>query len=312
MHFKGLVRLSHAPLALAYWAGAAGTRLRAGMSPRILMWHGIPRWLAAQFERQLRYLRRQFHVVSLGALADALHEGGVAAAGKVALTFDDGLRNNVSVAYPILRKLGLPATFFVCPALADTGRWLWNQEMRQRLSRLDAAPLEKLARALGLPQARAEEIIGWMKALPLAERRRVEQQVRAATRGFAPSEEEREQFDVAGWNDLAALDPQVITIGSHTLTHPILPSLPPEELEHEVGASRRELEARLQRPVDLFAYPNGDQNAAVRDCARRHYRVAVTASPSEVGPECDPHLLPREAAPPGAVRLAWAMHRLPS
>ena len=305
-------KVCRAPLALAYWTGVAGQALRETMSPRILMWHGLPTRSAAQFERELRFLRRNFDVVPLDTLVDGLVERSARLTGKVALTFDDGLRNNVTVAYPILKRLGLCATFFVCPQLAETRQWLWNHEVRQRLKRLDAAALARLARSLGHDGAEGEGLVDWMKKSPLAERRRAEAQVRRATAGFEPTPEEREDFDIAGWADLSSLDPDVITIGSHTLTHPILPSLAPEELEREVGESRMALEDRLQRPVELFAYPNGDQNAAVRACARRHYRSAVTALPSEVRSDCDPYLLPREATPPGAVRLAWAMHHFPA
>src|SRR3954470_4588332 len=312
MHCKGLVRLGRAPLAAAYWAGLSGKRLRASMSPRILMWHGISPRMAAQFERELRFLRRNFDVIPLGRLIDALAVAPAATAGKVALTFDDGLRNNVTIAYPLLKRLGLPATFYVCPQLAETGEWLWNHEMRQRLKRLDAPALSRRTSMVGGSGAEREAVITWMKTLPLAERRRAEAQVRAATPSFLPTAEEHDEFDIAGWKDLHSLDPKIITIGSHTLSHPILPSLPPEDLELEVGGSRRELEDRLQRPVDLFAYPNGDQNAAVRACTRKHYRSAVISLASEVKSDCDLHLMPREATPPGALRLAWSMHRLPS
>src|SRR4051812_47600033 len=117
-----------APLALAYWAGIAGTARRDAGGPRILMYHGVPRRCAGELERQLRYLRRNFEVVSMGALVDAVRSGVPSLARKVVLTFDDGLRNNVTVVYPLLKRLALPATFYVCPRLADTGRWLWNQE----------------------------------------------------------------------------------------------------------------------------------------------------------------------------------------
>jgi peptidoglycan/xylan/chitin deacetylase (PgdA/CDA1 family) len=305
-------KLCRAPLALAYWSGVAGQRVRETMSPRILMWHGLPRRFAPQFERELRFLRRNFQVVPLGTMVDALDRAPDALAGTVALTFDDGLRNNVTVAYPILARLGLPATFFVCPGLAETGRWLWNHEVRQRLKRLDAPAFARVARSLGHSGTDVESLIARLKSLPLAERRHAEARVRAATPRFEPTAQEREDFDIASWAELRALDPQVITIGSHTLTHPILPSLPPEALEREVGESRRALEERLQRPAELFAYPNGDLNAAVRACVRRHYRGAVISVPREVTSGCDLHLLPREATPPGAMRLAWSMHRLPS
>src|SRR5207248_3345103 len=52
---------------------------------------------------------------------------------RAAMVFDDGLRSNVRVAYPILRALGIPATFFVCPGLIEERRWLWTHEARRRL-----------------------------------------------------------------------------------------------------------------------------------------------------------------------------------
>ena len=95
----------------------------------------------------------------------------------------------------------------------------------------------------------------WMKELRAVERKQVEARLRDATPGFVPSAAEREEFDLASWRELRKLDPAIVSIGSHTLTHPILPSTPPAELEAEVRDSRRQLERGLQRPVDLFAYP---------------------------------------------------------
>jgi peptidoglycan/xylan/chitin deacetylase (PgdA/CDA1 family) len=93
------------------------------------------------------------------------------------------------------------------------------------------------------------------------------------------------------------------------MTHPILPSLRPEALEAEVGESRRALEARLDRSVDLFAYPNGDGNAATYDCVRRHYRAAVTVEEGWVDGDCDLHQLPRINAHWNGLKLALALHR---
>jgi len=289
--------LARAPLALAYWLGVAGGAQRERSCARILMLHGTPRRYAPAFERQLRFLMRQFEIVPLAALADALESETAPLRRRVALTFDDGLRSNVEVAYPVLRRLGVPATFFVCPALVDHGRWLWNHEARQRLQRL---PLK------------AEEIeakVESMKRLDMADRMREEERIRAATPGFAPTAAERSDFDLASWEELRRLDPRVVTIGSHTLTHPILTSLDAVALEREVAQSRRLLETRLGRPVELFAYPNGDQSAAVRECVRRHYRAAVSVEEGWVGPLCDPYLMPRVSVPSGALRLAWALHR---
>src|SRR3982751_2913512 len=87
---------------------------------------------------------------------------------RAALTFDDGLRTNVAVAYPILNKLGVHATFFVCPGLIDAHQWLWNHEARQRLCSMAPAEREEFAAHVGAP-GEVEDFIEWMKKLPLAE-----------------------------------------------------------------------------------------------------------------------------------------------
>ena len=290
---KSLLR---APAAIAYLLGAGGAQRSDGRA-RILMLHGTPRSEAACLERMLRWLKRTFDVVPLAQVARDAAAGDVRFRRQVAITFDDGLRNNVEVAYPILKRLGLPATFFVCPSLIDAGRWLWNQEARQRL------------RSLSRSEEEIEAIIAQMKALPVDKRVEMERSIRAQTRDFVPSATERHLFDLAGWKELRALDPAIVTIGSHTLSHSILTSLPPAEVECELADSRRILESRLGRPVEEFAYPNGDFDEQVLACARRHYAVAVSVEEAFVRPGSDPLRLPRVNVPFSALRLALALHR---
>ncbi|HEY5898023.1 MAG TPA: polysaccharide deacetylase family protein [Burkholderiales bacterium] len=278
--------------------------MRGLANDRILMYHGTPAADGAALERQLRCVSLAFPVVPLDALAQRRRSGTRA---RVALTFDDGLRSNVEVAYPILRKLGLTATFFVCPGLIDRGEWLWNHEARQRLLSLPKEEVGELAAHVGAPEE-VEGFIEWMKTLPLAERRQVEARIREATPRFSPTGEQRAQFDLAPWAELKKLDPQVVTIGSHTLTHPILTSLTAEETEAEMRESRFALERRLERAVTQFCYPNGNLNDAALESARRHYRSAVTVDPGFLDDAADAHQLPRFAAHPrGMKRLVRRM-----
>lgn len=257
----------------------------------ILMYHGTPSRDAAQLERQLRALSLVFQIVPLAELATPRRNGRR----RVALTFDDGLKSNIEVAYPILRKLGLPATFYVCPGLIESGGWMWNHEARQRLLSLAPQALAELADTVGAP-AEVEAFIDWMKGLKLAARQKVEADVRAATPGFRPSQAQRDEFDVAGWQELRALDPRVVTVGSHTMSHPILTSLGPDEVEAEMRESRSVLERELGREVKHFCYPNGDLDQQTVVAARRYYDSAVTVEPGSLDADVDPHRLPRFAA----------------
>ena len=269
---------------------------------RILLYHGTPRSQAASFERELRWLKRRFNVVPLRSIVNAASNGGTLG-DKVALTFDDGLRSNVEVAYPLLHRLAIPATFFVCPGLVDRAKWLWTHEARRRLARLAPAARAELAIEWGVP-AGITGFVAWMKTLDSGTRKRVEQRIQEATPDFTPTAAEREDHDLADWKALRKLDPAIVSIGSHTLTHPILPGVPEPELETEVRDSRHQLERGLERPVDTFAYPNGDLDPAAEACVRRHYRVALRASGGWVKRGVDVYRLPRIAAPGSVLKLA--------
>ena len=294
-----------APLAVAYWLGAAGTKAVETGDDVVFLCHGTPRSLATRLALQLRYLRRVFSFVPLATLAASVTESAPPGQQRrAAIVFDDGLRSNVAVGYPILRALGIPATFFVCPGLIEERKWIWTHEARRRLH-FAALPLRsELAAELEAP-GEVEAFVQWMKGLPLPDRAHAEARLRQATPAYIPSESEREAFDLADWDELRSLDPAVITVGSHSMTHPILPRLSDAAIEVELRNSRRMLEARLDRTADLFSYPNDDLDWRTLAVARRYYRAAVA---HRAGIPRDPHLLPSTHLPQGVLRLVWQVN----
>lgn len=294
---------------VAYRLALSAALARRRRSSCVLMYHGVAPVEAETFQEQMQFLARNFSVVSLDRLVGTGTDGHPAQ-GSVALTFDDGLRNNYTVVYPILRRLGLPATYFVCPGLVASGRWLWTHEARARLARLSPAAIREGLAGIGAPGVEADSVVEWMKSLPLVMRRRAEDAIRKATPTFTPSAAEHERFDVMIWSELEALDQGLITIGSHSMSHAMLPGLSAGELEFEVWESRRVLERHLDREVRYFCYPNGRRTAGVLEQVRRCYSAALLADCGMVRPECDPHLVPRiPGAPEDPALLAWRMHR---
>jgi len=294
-----------APVAVAYWLGASTKMLENG-NDVIFRYHGTPRHLATQLRLQLRYLRRVFTFVPLASIIGSLGESRrPGERRRAAIIFDDGLRSNVEVAYPVLRSLGIPATFFVCPGLIDSRKWLWTHETRRRFDFAGPGLRQELATELTAP-ANVEGFVQWMKELELAERERVEARLREATACFVPGDADREAFDLAQWPELRTLEPSVITIGSHSMTHPILPRLSEAGIENEVRESRRILEAKLDRPVEFFSYPNGDLDWRTLAITRRHYRAAIAHGS---GMPLDPHLVSSVHLPEGVLRLAWWVNR---
>jgi peptidoglycan/xylan/chitin deacetylase (PgdA/CDA1 family) len=271
------------------------------------MYHGVDDDTIASFTEQLEFVARHFTVVPLGTIVAACGAGVVR--GDVALTFDDGLRNNYSVVYPILKRLGLPATYFVCPGLIGSGRWLWTHEARERLRRIEPARRLSIDWAMAAPGVDIEDLIDHMKRLPLPARRGAEEQIRSLTPEFDPDPVLCARHDVMTWEELSALDPGLITIGSHTMSHPILTALSPDEIAFEIQESRRVLERRLVRQVAYFCYPNGEHDARAAKLVRASYRAAVTINEGAARRYDDPYRIPRIPVDPGDVpRLAWCLH----
>lgn len=297
------------------WSGLPTLLGRGSTCVRLVMFHGIggPDFSTADFVRQLRYFDFAFDVVSIDAalefLAGGSRQGADDKRAKLVLTFDDGLVNHANVVYPLLQRMKLPAIFYVCPGLADTGAWLWPHEARQRLRSLAPAALRELSAQHRWPSAQVNPVVEWMKRLPNEERSRVLDTIRAATPSFEPTASERAQFDVMNWEQLRALDLRLVTIGSHTVNHPIMTALDDSTLDHELQRSRAWLEEGLQRPIEHFCYPNGSQDVRVREAAARHYRSAVTTESGYAHADTDWRNLPRVNGDPRLSRAVWKLYR---
>ena len=132
----------------AFATGLSTWLARRKHARRVLMFHGVGdvHMPIEAFETNLRWLAERFRVMTLAEMVDGIQSGRPPdPRGEFALTFDDGLSNHFKLAYPVLQRLRLPATFFVCPELIEGRRWIWNQEARARLREM--APEAQIGRA---------------------------------------------------------------------------------------------------------------------------------------------------------------------
>src|SRR5262249_37278110 len=162
----GGMRFSRSLHRASFSSGLSSMLARLKPARRILMLHGVedPEMPAADFAQGIEWLARRMPIVPLARMIDDIAAGRpVPAGGEIALTFDDGLRNQYEFAYPVLQRLGAPATFFICPRLMDENRWLWNQEARARLATLDDAGRRAYAVGAGLATGDIEAIVVHMK-----------------------------------------------------------------------------------------------------------------------------------------------------
>lgn len=89
------------------------------------------------------------------------------------------------------------------------------------------------------------------------------------------------RLPLLSWSELRDLVGAGFEVGAHTMTHPRLPEIPPEQAEREIVASGESLQQRLGRAVDSFAYPYGLVDRATRAVVAAHYRGACGVEMAE-------------------------------
>jgi peptidoglycan/xylan/chitin deacetylase (PgdA/CDA1 family) len=217
------------------------------------------------FRAQVGRLRDTFRVLTLDE-AVALIDGGFRTREPSALvTFDDGTRDHVEVALPILKELGVPATFFLSTGLIDAPRLPWYDLIAYVINhttvpvlRLDRPePLEIELSRLGRAGAVARVVracldhdidVNGEQAFRdhLADRADVALDADALGRSLFLS-----------WDDARALLDAGMSVGSHAHSHRMLARLPELDQRDELARSRAILEERLGRAPAALAYPYG-------------------------------------------------------
>ena len=252
---------------------------------------------AARFEATLARVRRWFNVMPLDDAVVRLSAGALPPR-ALAITFDDGYADNHDVALPILRRLGLRATFFVATAYLDGGT-MWNDRVIEAVRRLRGSTLDVASLGLRLPlgstparRAAIATLLGRIKYEPFARRDALADEVARAAGAGAPCDLMMTSAQVR------ALSQAGMQIGAHTHRHPILAGLSAAEATHEIAQSRDRLQDIVQRPVPLFAYPNGrpgtDYSAEnVQQVRSLGFVAACTTAHGAAGPGADPFQLPR-------------------
>lgn len=233
--------------------------------------------------------RLGFEIVSLDEVPDRLARPG----GRpfVALTFDDGYRDNVEFALPILRRHRAPWTMFVTTDYASGRGRLWWLELEEVIRASDRLLLVNDGLRQELPARSAAEKHAAFAAAYLSLRAGPEERLRDVIAGWCDEagidSEALVRRLCLGWDEIRALAREPgVTIGAHTLTHPMLAKHEDETARREIVESGRIIAGRIGRPVRHLAYPVGDPDSAgpreFRIAQEAGYATAVTTRPGHL------------------------------
>lgn len=253
---------------------------------------------AGQANTQFRVLSEMFKVLPLEEALPLQREGRLPA-GAVCITFDDGYRDNHDVALPLLAKHGLTATFYVANGFLDGGR-MFNDTVLESVRRLPAGRLDLShwgleAMDIGDTASRCAAIRRITQATKYFDFNR--------RQAFCTALEELTQ--VALPDDIMMSSEQVRTlsrrgmsIGGHTVNHPILAKVDDGMASAEISENRAALHHLTGVMPRTFAYPNGKpgidytpQHARMAQAAG--YEAAVSTAYGVAAPDTDLYELPR-------------------
>lgn len=238
---------------------------------------------AQTFADHLRYLIKYYKVVPLAQIADAV-ASGAGCSRLAAITIDDGHHDAYEIAYPILRDYGLPATLFIVTDFLDGKNWMWTDKMRYITMNTAFEEMNlvlnqrRIQMMLHSDEARYEaacQLNSQLKKLPDEDKEKEIASIAHELKVRLPNSPPCE-FSPISWEQARELDANGVTIGSHSVTHPILTNVNNSRLDFELIASRLRIEEMLDREEASFCYPNGVYNSKIKEAvARAGYRCAV-------------------------------------
>jgi peptidoglycan/xylan/chitin deacetylase (PgdA/CDA1 family) len=252
------------------------------------------------FEEHIIELAARFHVVSIDHLYQHILKKSKDFV--VSITFDDGYKDNLIYALPILERHNVPATFYITTRFPEGDTWMWWYEFWDYILTVDYVVVEFESR---VQKWRTDNIKNKLQCY---------YDLKKVIIGLGYNEQKsfaeivtqnatRKQYDnlCLKWDEIKSLGAHSLaTIGAHTHTHSALSMLSEEEAYSEMAQSKKLLEKKLGYSVNSIAYPYGrEKEAAQREfnlAKKCGFQTGVTTYPD---PLIDPqlHAIPRLGVP---------------
>lgn len=285
----------------AYLSALAGFPARIKNELTILLYHGVTDSVSTGIENasgkhihvdafrdQMQFIKQNCNVLSMDDVVALTENGEAFPPRAVAVTFDDGFKNNHALAAPVLDELQVSATFYITAGIVDTKLMFWVDDLEDCLNLSQAEDIrilldgaEKLfsLRSDAEKLAALAEIKGYCKRAASADKDRVLRDVATAT-GIVPDVGHARNYEKISWDELREMDANpLFIIAGHSLYHDILSAQPVAEMQAAVRLSLGLLSYNLGHSVTHFSYPEGQAH---------HYSEKVIQTLKDEGVVCSP------------------------
>jgi peptidoglycan/xylan/chitin deacetylase (PgdA/CDA1 family) len=226
------------------------------------------------FARQMEHIAEQCPVLTIDQVLQSMRDKSPLPPRSVLVTFDDAYVGFAEHAWPILKRLGLPAVMFVPTAFPGQPRQFWWDTVYDAIHNCSQdQDLSEWGIEVSSSETRTQtvrRVVGELKMLPHSE---AESRVAELTRFGGLS---TPVSPVMTWDELKNLASQGLTLGAHTQTHPLLNRVPLQVAVEEAVGSLRDLRSHVGGVAPVLAYPGGAFNDEVVQHLRDHFELAFT------------------------------------
>jgi peptidoglycan/xylan/chitin deacetylase (PgdA/CDA1 family) len=257
------------------------------------------------FERQMQYLSKAYQPISLEQVVQHIQASIPLPPRSISVTFDDGYADNYENAYPVLKKYGIPAAIFLTTGYIGSGEIPCWDKVYRILSQAKEGTLvfSNPSASLGtrlkeiklnapFNQRAIDIVVRMINRLPEKERNRVIEDF--ANQLSLPVDNFLGKNLMLSWEEVREMSVHGISFGAHSLTHPMLTSIPSEQARREIYLSKKIIEEQIGKSVTLFAYPRGDFNGHIQQMVKEAgYSAAVSTTPGYNSLKSDIYALKR-------------------
>jgi len=216
-------------------------------------------------EKMIVHLKKTYDIISLDDVHKRLEYSKKNKRKFIAITFDDGYKDNLNLAYPIFKKHNVPFTIYVTNSFPNLTAKLWwymledivlenpeiiflYKEKKYRFKAVSKTEKNKSFIAIRelLIDASKNELSHILKQLEYTYNKNLANYIKA---------------EALNWGEITKLaKDKLVTIGCHTVNHLSLKTLSEKEITEEVIKSKDELEQKTEIEINHFAYPYGTFN----------------------------------------------------
>lgn len=251
----------------------------------------------AGFERLVRQIALHATPVGVRDVLTAVRAGRELPDRAVLVTVDDAYRDFARIAWPVLKRHGVPTVLFVPTAHpGDPDRCFWWDRLHAAFELGGVARRQRLGIEGTTALDAFRSVRGRIKSMPHHDAMAlVDDWVEQLTDGHPSRATSLVAGAVSDWDELRALAADGVDIAPHSRTHPMLDQLPDDEIDAEVSGSWQDLVAEIPDAVPVFAYPSGGHDPRVRAAVERsELELAFTTERGVALPgRDDPFALPR-------------------